>query len=192
VWAVALIAASGWLLRVWPFWRYGDAWRVPVDYDGGVYFPAVALLTWGVLPYRDFAFVHPPGIFLFHLPSGALTHLVDPTLAFTVSLAAPARSPPPPPVDRRGALLAIAPQSLAVCFKMAGRSDGNMWKLGETIRQFVSPDQCLLAFEPAGGRLPTFSAAVVDVYAVMLLAARRSNELFPRAETALHHPLAQA
>lgn len=38
----------------------------PTDYDDGVYFTVSALLVRGVLPYRDFVFVHPPGIAWFY------------------------------------------------------------------------------------------------------------------------------
>src|SRR5262245_66195881 len=72
---VGVLAVLGWLLRVWPFLSFGNLWHVPVDYDDGVYFSAAALLAQGILPYRDFTFVHPPGIALFYLP---VTLLADP------------------------------------------------------------------------------------------------------------------
>ena len=38
------------------------------EYDDGVYLGAAIRLTQGVLPYRDFAFVQPPGILLLMTP----------------------------------------------------------------------------------------------------------------------------
>ena len=64
-WAVGgllALAAGGLLLRLYPLLQAGGplAWRV--DYDEGVYFASSALLFNGVLPYRDFVYVHPPGL----------------------------------------------------------------------------------------------------------------------------------
>jgi hypothetical protein len=73
--AVGVLAALGWLLRAWP-------WPVWVGFDETVYFSAAALLAKGILPYRDFTFVHPPGIALFYLP---VTVLADPETAFLVA-----------------------------------------------------------------------------------------------------------
>jgi hypothetical protein len=39
-----------------------------VDYDEGVYVTAAALLGKGLFPYRDYVFLHPPGIVLFLSP----------------------------------------------------------------------------------------------------------------------------
>jgi hypothetical protein len=80
--AVGAFTALGWLLRAWPFLTFGNLWRVPVDYDTGVYFSAAALLARGILPYRDFTLVHPPGIALFYLP---VTLLADPATAFSIA-----------------------------------------------------------------------------------------------------------
>lgn len=60
--ALILIAFGGWVLRAAPLLRAGGPLAHPIDYDEGVYFAASALLTKGVLPYRDFVFVHPPGL----------------------------------------------------------------------------------------------------------------------------------
>lgn len=43
--------------------------RFPADYDEGVYLSASRALASGLLPYRDFVFVHPPGIVLWLLPT---------------------------------------------------------------------------------------------------------------------------
>jgi hypothetical protein len=60
-WALALIAVAAWVLRFEPLTRGAAAFGYPIDYDEGVYFSASALFFQGHWPYRDFAFVHPPG-----------------------------------------------------------------------------------------------------------------------------------
>lgn len=59
--ALLLIALSGLAMRISALVG-GKAAYSPTGYDDGVYFSASALLVRGVLPYRDFVFVHPPGI----------------------------------------------------------------------------------------------------------------------------------
>lgn len=61
---VALLAFG---LRVFPFFGPEGAWTWRVDYDEGVYFAAAGWMAEGLLPWRDFAFVHPPGHLLFLL-----------------------------------------------------------------------------------------------------------------------------
>jgi hypothetical protein len=63
--ALGAIALAGFVLRVFPFFGPDGAFSYRVDYDEGVYFSGASLLLQGVLPYRDFVFVHPPGILLF-------------------------------------------------------------------------------------------------------------------------------
>ncbi|WP_426592853.1 glycosyltransferase family 39 protein [Cellulomonas sp. McL0617] len=46
-------------------------------YDDGVYFASAVALVHGRLPYRDFLFLHPPGITLALSPFAALTHVVS-------------------------------------------------------------------------------------------------------------------
>lgn len=82
--AMVGVVALGWLLRAYPLLA-AAAQRIPVDYDDGVYFSSAALLWHGALPYRDFIFVHPPGILLFLAPSAALARALDPTLGFIAS-----------------------------------------------------------------------------------------------------------
>ncbi|HEV2718539.1 MAG TPA: hypothetical protein VG323_00860 [Thermoanaerobaculia bacterium] len=60
--ALLAIALGGLALRIAPLLRAGGPLAWVVDYDEGVYFSASAMLFRGVLPYRDFVFVHPPGI----------------------------------------------------------------------------------------------------------------------------------
>ncbi len=83
--AVVVITAAGWLLRAWPRLAQGDWWSVPVDFDDGVYFAASALFSDGLLPYRDFVFVHPPGIVLFLLPASALAGTIPASAAFSLA-----------------------------------------------------------------------------------------------------------
>src|SRR5579862_9052110 len=45
------------------------------EYDDGDYFGSAVRLTQGVLPYRDFVFVQPPGITLLMVPSALLAKL---------------------------------------------------------------------------------------------------------------------
>ncbi len=63
--ALAIVASVAFVLRVLPFFGADGAWTYRVDYDEGVYFSAASLLLEGFLPYRDFVFVHPPGVLLF-------------------------------------------------------------------------------------------------------------------------------
>jgi alpha-1,2-mannosyltransferase len=46
-------------------------------YDDGVYFASSVALVHGQLPYRDFLFLHPPGITLALTPFAALTHILS-------------------------------------------------------------------------------------------------------------------
>jgi len=62
---LAAIAAGGLVLRLVALFGAGGPLAAPTGYDDGVYFSASALLVRGVLPYRDFVFVHPPGVLLF-------------------------------------------------------------------------------------------------------------------------------
>jgi hypothetical protein len=80
--ALAAIAFGGFLLRIAPLLRAGGPLAWVVDYDEGVYFSASALLFRGVLPYRDFVFVHPPGL-LYVL--GLVSWIGDPAHAFAAA-----------------------------------------------------------------------------------------------------------
>jgi hypothetical protein len=80
--ALAAIAFGGFLLRIAPLLHAGGPLAWSVDYDEGVYFSASALLFRGVLPYRDFVFVHPPGL-LYVL--GVVSWIGDPAHAFAAA-----------------------------------------------------------------------------------------------------------
>jgi hypothetical protein len=82
---LVFVVAAGWLLRAWPALAFGDWWWVPVDYDDAVYFSASAMLWEGAWPYRDFVFVHPPGILLFLAPMAAAAQVIGPADAFSLA-----------------------------------------------------------------------------------------------------------
>ena len=46
-----------------------------VGYDQGVYYSAAEALAWGRLPYRDFLFLHPPGVIVALAPLGLVGRL---------------------------------------------------------------------------------------------------------------------
>ena len=66
--ALPVIVAGGLALRLFALFGAGGPLAAPIDYDPGVYFAASAMLVRGVLPYRDFVFVHPPGALYFFAP----------------------------------------------------------------------------------------------------------------------------
>ena len=53
------------------------------EYDDGVYLGAAIRLTQGVLPYRDFAFVQPPGILLLMTPAAVVAKVAGTTAAMS-------------------------------------------------------------------------------------------------------------
>jgi hypothetical protein len=67
------------VLRLAPLVRAGGPLGWVVDYDEAVYFAASALVFKGVLPYRDFVFVHPPGVVWF---AGLVSWIADPARGF--------------------------------------------------------------------------------------------------------------
>lgn len=56
-----------------------------IGYDGSVYYASAAALAHGLLPYRDFLLLHPPGITLALLPFAALGRLVGDADAYAVA-----------------------------------------------------------------------------------------------------------
>lgn len=87
--AIGLIAVGALVLRLLPLLLPGGPLAYVVNYDEGTYFSASALLMRGVLPYRDFIFVHPPGLLVLLAPitSWARTGDVAAALAATRYLA---------------------------------------------------------------------------------------------------------
>ena len=56
-----------------------------MGYDEGVYFGAANGFVSGLVPYRDFVLVHPPGILLLLSPFAALGHLTTDTTGWTAA-----------------------------------------------------------------------------------------------------------
>ena len=79
---IAWISFAGFVLRALAATGAGGPNGSQSDYDDGVYFAASALLTRGILPYRDFVFVHPPGLLYFLAP---LSWLKDVALGFAAA-----------------------------------------------------------------------------------------------------------
>jgi hypothetical protein len=75
----AVVAAAGFLMRIVPL-LLGGGLHSYGRYDDGVYYTAAESLTFGRIPYRDFVFLHPPGLVLLLTPFAALGRLTsDPT-----------------------------------------------------------------------------------------------------------------
>jgi alpha-1,2-mannosyltransferase len=70
-----LIGAVANVARLVPVVR-GAGLRGTNSYDGAVYYAAAAGLAHGLLPYRDFLFLHPPGILVALLPFAALGRVI--------------------------------------------------------------------------------------------------------------------
>lgn len=79
------IAVAGLILRIVPLFGAGGPLAWPVDYDEAVYFSSSALLFRGILPYRDFVFVHPPGLLYFLGLTSSLAGVIDPAHAFAAA-----------------------------------------------------------------------------------------------------------
>jgi alpha-1,2-mannosyltransferase len=56
-----------------------------VGYDQGVYYSASEAVVWGVLPYRDFLFLHPPGILVTLAPLGLVARLTRDSLGLELA-----------------------------------------------------------------------------------------------------------
>jgi len=76
-WLVAALAALLAFVVRWNVVGGGPGVRGYHGYDDGVYFASAVALVHGELPYRDFLFLHPPGVTLALTPFAALTHLVS-------------------------------------------------------------------------------------------------------------------
>jgi hypothetical protein len=81
---LGVLAFAGWVFRAMPLLR-SAGFGYPVDYDEGVYFASASLILRGVFPYRDFVFVHPPGLLYALLPAAALSSWLDPAIAFVAA-----------------------------------------------------------------------------------------------------------
>jgi len=70
-WAIAVATALALGLRLFQIFQPGHLLGV-TEYDDGVYLGAALRLVHGVLPYRDFVLVQPPGLILLMTPVAAL------------------------------------------------------------------------------------------------------------------------
>src|SRR4051794_25537891 len=77
--SLALVAVTAFVLRLVPVLTGGGLYGRG-NYDDGVYYAAASGFVHGLLPYRDFLLLHPPGIVLALAPFAALADVVgDPT-----------------------------------------------------------------------------------------------------------------
>jgi hypothetical protein len=72
--AIVMTTLAGFGLRMF-YLLHGEFLLGVTEYDDGSYFGSAIRLTQGILPYRDFVFVQPPGIALLMLPSALLAHV---------------------------------------------------------------------------------------------------------------------
>ena len=86
--AAAVVLALG--LRLLLLSRPGYLTGV-TEYDDGPYFGSAVDLLHGVLPYRDFIFVQPPGITLLMLPAAALAKVTGTATAMAAAGCSPRR-----------------------------------------------------------------------------------------------------
>ena len=82
--ALALITVTAFLLRLVPVLTGGGLYGRG-NYDDGVYYAAASGFVHGLLPYRDFLLLHPPGIVLALAPFAALADMVGDPTALAVS-----------------------------------------------------------------------------------------------------------
>ena len=77
--SLVIIAATvvGLVLRVLLLTRPGFLTSGTIEYDDGVYLGAAVRLLQGALPYRDFAYVQPPGILVVSLPFALVAKVVS-------------------------------------------------------------------------------------------------------------------
>src|SRR4051795_13608965 len=83
VWAVGL-AAVAFAVRLAAVLRGGGLYG-RIGYDGSGYYASASALSRGLLPYRNFLLLHPPGITLALLPFAALGRLVGDADAFALA-----------------------------------------------------------------------------------------------------------
>ena len=81
---LAGIVGLAFLVRLLPVLRGGGLFGLN-DYDDGVYFGSAIALVHGVIPYRDFLLLHPPGILYVLAPFAALGNVVGDATAFAVA-----------------------------------------------------------------------------------------------------------
>ena len=84
-WLLVLgIVLVAFLVRAVPVIR-GGGLEGYLGYDDGVYFAAATALVDGVLPYRDFLLLHPPGIAVLLSPFALLAGVTDSATGFAAA-----------------------------------------------------------------------------------------------------------
>ena len=81
---LAGVVGLAFLVRLLPVLR-GVGLFGMIDYDDGVYFGSASALIHGLIPYRDFLLLHPPGILYVLAPFAALGNVVGDATAFAVA-----------------------------------------------------------------------------------------------------------
>ena len=86
LWAtgLALVFGTAFLCRLVPLLNGGGLYAMG-NYDDGVHYAVAMGLVHGLLPYRDFLFLHPPGIALVLAPFASLADLVGEPQAMLVA-----------------------------------------------------------------------------------------------------------
>ncbi len=84
-WILGLVATGAWVLRALPFFHRHGALGHIIHFDESVYFAASSMLWRGLLPYRDFVFVHPPGSSVLLATVSWLSTLVDPAVGLAAA-----------------------------------------------------------------------------------------------------------
>src|ERR1700730_9043870 len=75
--AILIATVLALALRLFLVTRAGFLTSGTVEYDDGVYLGAALRLLHGALPYKDYAFLQPPGIIVVALPGAALGSLTS-------------------------------------------------------------------------------------------------------------------
>jgi len=84
-WLLAIaIAAIAFLFRLIPVLRGGGLFGLG-NYDDGVYYAAGAGIAHGLLPYRDFLLLHPPGVPLLLTPFALVAQLTSDSYGFAAA-----------------------------------------------------------------------------------------------------------
>src|SRR5919112_759301 len=82
--ATVAVAAVAFLTRAWLVLRHAGLGGLN-HYDDGVYYAGAAALVSGRMPYRDFLFLHPPGILLALSPFAALGAVTSDSVGLAVA-----------------------------------------------------------------------------------------------------------
>ena len=82
-WVIA-VAAIAFIIRLVPVLRGGGLFGLG-NYDDGVYYAGATGLIHGLLPYRDFLFLHPPGMLLLLSPFAAAAQLTSDSYGFAAA-----------------------------------------------------------------------------------------------------------